>query len=92
MTYSDYKSNLGYLILIALFIKLMAFGLSLSDCLGALVLLSFAFGSKVLEYYVPARPDIYADLKSMQDSMTELVSKTDELERDVMGIKLGVKR
>jgi hypothetical protein len=70
----------------------MAFGLSLSDCLGALVLLSFAFGSKVLEYYVPARPDIYADLKSMQDSMTELVSKTDELERDVMGIKLGVKR
>ena len=78
--------------MIALFIKLMAFGLSLSDCLGALVLLSFAFGSKVLEYYVPARPDIYADLKSMQDSMTELVSKTDELERDVMGIKLGVKR
>jgi hypothetical protein len=92
VNYSVYKSNLGYLILIALFIKLMAFGLSLSDCLGALVLLSFAFGSKVLEYYVPARPDIYADLKSMQDSMTELVSKTDELERDVMGIKLGVKR
>lgn len=92
VTYSVFKENLGYLILIALFIKLMAFGLTLSDCLGALVLLIFAFGSKVLEYYVPKRPDIYADLKSMQDSVNELVSKTDGLGRDVMAIKLGVRK
>lgn len=78
--------------MIALFVKLMAVGLNLSDCLGALVLLSFAFGSRAIEYFVPKRPDIYADLKSMQDSVNELVSKTDGLERDVMGIKLGVKR
>ena len=92
VTYSGFKQSFSYVILVTLFIKLMAFGLSYADCLGALVLLSFAFGSKVIEYYVPARPDIYADLKSMQESMSDLVSKTEGLERDVMAIKLGVRK
>lgn len=70
----------------------MAFGLSSSDCLGALVLLSFAFGSKAIDYFVPKRPDIYADLKSLQASYDDLVSKTEGLERDVMAMRLGVKR
>ena len=91
MTYSIFKNNLGYIIIIALFIKLMAYGLSLSDCLGALVLLVFAFGAKVMEYYVPKRPDLYADLQSLQAAKDELVSKVDELERDVMGLKMGVR-
>jgi hypothetical protein len=92
VTFLEFKQGLGYLILVTLFIKLMAFGLSYADCFGALVLLSFAFGSKVLEYYVPARPDIYADLKSMQESMNDLVSKTEGLERDVMAMRLGVRK
>lgn len=73
----------------ALFIKLMVYGFSLADCLGSLVILTFAYGIKVLDYYVPKRPDIYTDLKSLQDSMQSLVSKTDDLKRDVMGLKLG---
>ena len=88
MTYSTFKENLGYLILIALFFKLMVFGLNVAECLGALVLLSFAYGAKVLDYYVPERPDLYTNLKSLQDSNSELVSKIEELERDVMAIKM----
>jgi hypothetical protein len=88
VTYSEFKENLGYLFLVALFIKLMVFGLSIAECLGALVLLSFAFGSLVLDYYVPKRPDLYTDLKSLQVTNEGLVSKVEELERDVMAIKM----
>ena len=85
---SKVKNNLGYLIVIALFIKLLALGLTYTDCLGALVLLSFAFGSMVLEYFVPKRPDLYAITESMQAKINELVSKNEGLERDVTGLKI----
>lgn len=75
--------------LMALFTKLMVYGFSISDCLGALVILVFAYGIKVLDYYVPKRPDIYTDLESLQATIKGLVSTTDDLKRDVMGLKLG---
>jgi hypothetical protein len=70
----------------------MVLGLNTTDCLGALVLLFFAFGSKVLEYFVPKRPDLYTDLKSLQVTNEGLVSKIEELERDVMAIKMGIRK
>jgi hypothetical protein len=82
------KENLGHFILVALFAKLMAFGLSSSDCFGALVLLLFSYGSKALDYYVPKRPDLYADLKLKQEAIKALESKTEGLERDVSALKM----
>lgn len=89
MTFSAFKEQLAYIIIIALFIKLMAFGLDLTDCLGALVLLIFVFGAKITEYYVPKRPDLYADFSSLQELNKGLASKVEDLERDVMSIKMG---
>jgi hypothetical protein len=78
--------------LIALFAKFMVYGFSMAECLTALVLLSFAYGSKVLDYYVPKRPDLYTDLKSLQASNEGLVSKVEELERDVMALKMVIRK
>lgn len=88
MNYSAFKDNLGYFVLIALLIKLMAFGFNIADSLAALALLIFASGLRVFDYMFPKRPDLYADLESLKADLKQLVIKNEELERNVTALKI----
>lgn len=63
----------------------------MADCLGSLIVLTFAYGFKAIDYYVPKRPDLYADLKLLKESNEVLLSKAEQLERDVMGLRMGLR-
>ena len=88
MNYSEFKQNLGQWVTLALIVKLMAFGFSYAECFGALVLLVSLHGSKVIDYYLPKRPDINAALELLEAEIKRLSSKSEELEQGVSSLQM----
>lgn len=74
----------------AVFIKLIFFGLSLSDCLGALVILVTLLALKVILYIHPKRPDLFNEISLVQEQLKEITTRNEQLERDVTAIKFGI--
>lgn len=81
------RVNLSYLLIGALFIKLLALGLSMTDCLGALVLLSAVQAEKVISFHFPKRTNVHKELSLIQSNLVEIKSKSEDLERDVTALK-----
>ena len=73
-----------------MFIKLIFFGLSLSDCLGALVILITLLALRVILYLYPKRPDLFNEMSLLQEKLNEVITKNEQLERDVTAIKFGM--
>lgn len=76
----------------ALFLKLIFSGLSISDCLGALILLITTQAVRIVDYNFPKRPDLFVEMDALKKLNQDLLQKTDELERDVTGLKFGMAR
>ena len=74
----------------AVFIKLIFFGLSLSDCLGALVILITLLALRVVLYIYPKRPDLFNEISLVQEQLKEFTIKNEQLERDVTALKFGM--
>lgn len=78
-----------YILSILFFVKTLAFGISFSECLGALVLLSIIQLDKVVNYYCPKRVDIYKELSLIQSQLAEMKSKTEGYERDLTALRFA---
>lgn len=94
MTFSDFKKNLNNfqtpILLWVLFAKLCYAGLTLTDCLGALIILAFTQVAMIVDYVYPKRPDLYQELSLVQDELKQIKSKSDDLEHDVTSLKFGI--
>lgn len=90
--FSAYKPRLSYLLIVAFSAKLMVYGYDLSDAMAALFVLTGAICLEVVSYYFPKRPDVYQELKDIKRHLSEIQGKSDDMERDVMGLKMGVRR
>lgn len=85
-------ANITYILCGLVFVKLLAVGVSFSDCLGALVLLSILQIDRVISYLFPKRVDVFAEIVFIQEALKELQTKSEEHERDIVGLKLGSSR
>jgi hypothetical protein len=84
-----FKEYQNPIITSVLFIKLVVFGLSWTDCLGTLILLGHNSVFKWVSYRFPERPDVYTALDNLTKGLNQLLTKTEGLESDVNGLKLG---
>jgi len=88
--FNHLKENQIPILLWVLVAKLLYTGLTLSDCLGALVILASMLLSKIVTYLYPKRPDLYHELSLIQQELKVLTSKSDDLGHDVAGLKFGL--
>ncbi len=70
--------------------KLCYTGLTLTDCLGALIILAFTQVARIIDYVYPKRPDLFQELSLVQDELKQIKSKSDDLEHDVTSLKFGL--
>jgi hypothetical protein len=89
-SFLEYKKiNLIHILSVAMFIKILITGLSYSDSLGALVLLSALQLDRVLSHLYPKQVDVFKELSLIQNQLVEVISKNEVLERDVTALKIG---
>jgi hypothetical protein len=74
----------------ALLIKLMLTGLSLTDCLGALAILSAILLAKVVSNKYPKQPDLYQEMAVMQMHIDQLIKDYESVESDLTSLKFGL--
>ena len=76
-------------VLLVLFLKFSVYGFKYSDCLGALVLLSYISVDKVIVYLFPKRPDLYTVTDDLRNELNQLALKNEELASNVNAIKFS---
>lgn len=78
-----------YVLLSLIALKLLISGLSFSDSLGALVLLSIFQLERALSHALPKRVDLYKEHSLVQAKVLEIQAKTEALERDFTAFKMS---
>lgn len=94
MTFLEFKKVINEyqnpIFLWVLFAKLCFAGLTLTDCLGALIILVTIQAVRVIDYLFPKRPNLFNELSLVQDQINIIKSKSEELEHDVTSLKFGI--
>lgn len=83
---SKIKENLGYSIAVALFLKALVAGVSISDCAALLVVLGYLTALKVIDYKYPKRADLFSEVYELKTQIDELNKKLDENQRQVTAL------
>jgi len=81
------KENQSQVIILVLLIKLVVYRVSYADCLCAGILLLAISAAKAVDYLFPKRPDLYTQLNNLESKVQEIVTKNEDLERDVTAMK-----
>ena len=79
--------SLSHAFAVILFIKIIVAGVSFSDCLGLLIVLSAIQLERITSYIYPKRPDLFHEISLVQHDLTELQKKADSTESDVTALK-----
>ena len=66
--------------------------LTVYDCIGAVALLAFTLGQKVIEHLFPKRPDLYQDVLAIQNELQSMIKKVDVVESDVTAMRMANSR
>ena len=87
------KINIIQVLCVLIFAKILITGLSFSDGLGALVILAALQLNGLLLRLYPKQVDALKELSLIQETLIEVQSKQEALERDVTALRIGsVKR
>lgn len=81
------------LLIVTVLIGLVKIALStlvLSEGLGLFVVLSSLLAARVVDYKFPKRPDLYHDMKQIQDLQSAMLTKIENLESDMTGVRFGL--
>lgn len=77
---------------VLLFIKILIYGLSLSDSFGALICLAAVQLDRVTGHLFPKQVDLFTEVSEIQSRLMSMQDKLDDNERDLTALKFGTMR
>ena len=77
---------------ILLLLKLICLGFSPADAAGSLFLLLALQAEVITSHLFPKRPDLFKEVLDLQAQLNTLREKSDEMDRDLTGLKMGAMR
>ena len=90
MKYST--SDLYIAAVVLLLMKLLAFGLSSSEALGALVILAALLSKTVIDNIFPKRENLHKEVREIQQRLSQAEVTITEQESDITALKFGAMR
>ncbi|MGZ3796477.1 MAG: hypothetical protein ACXVB1_08935 [Pseudobdellovibrionaceae bacterium] len=81
--------NMTLIFCVLFFIKSLALGNYLADCLGLFVVILSIQADKIVRYLFPKRVDLHTEFSLMEAKLIEMKTKLDEHERDLTALKFS---
>jgi len=76
------KSNFFTGVAALLVLKLLSVGLTPADAAGSFFILGALIADRVMHYLFPARPDLFREVMDLQNQLTVMGQRHDEMERE----------